>query len=341
MTVLGWDIGGVNTKAARVANGRIAHVVNRPFELQREPRRLAPLLREVAAELGAAAGARHALTMTAELSQMFRTKREGVHFVLDAMEAAFPGTRIETFTTNADFIPLGDARTQPLLVAAANWTATAAIVAIHYPDAILIDVGTTTTDIIPIAGGRIVASGRTDVDRLASGELVYSGALRTPCEAMAATVRVDGREIGVSAEGFALAGDVHRWRGALSDADYTVPTPDGRGTSREFVGERLARVICGDRLQLNERAITEIAEALAAAQVARIADAVHRVHARHPVIRRAVVTGLGAFIAQEAATAAGLDVVALQGELGTAAARCAPAAAVALLLDAHCAAMTS
>src|SRR5207253_1626806 len=83
----------------------------------------------------------------------------------------------------------------------------------------------TTTDIIPIRGGAPMARGRTDVERLREGELVYTGALRTPVEAVAPTVPVRGHETNVSAEGFALVGDVHVWRGELAPSDYSVPTP--------------------------------------------------------------------------------------------------------------------
>jgi len=70
------------------------------------------------------------------------------------------------------------------------------------------------------------------MERLREGELVYTGALRTPVEAIAVTVPVRGRPTGMSAEGFALAGDVHVWRGELAPGDYSVPTPDGRPASR-------------------------------------------------------------------------------------------------------------
>jgi uncharacterized hydantoinase/oxoprolinase family protein len=46
-----------------------------------------------------------------------------------------------------------------------------------------------------------------------------------------------------------------------------------------------------------------------------------------------VVTGVGAFVAARAARLAGLAVVPLADSLGDGAARCAPAAAVALLLE--------
>jgi probable H4MPT-linked C1 transfer pathway protein len=336
--VAGWDVGGVNTKVAHVDAGRIASVCGRPFELQRAPDRLVTLLRELASEAGCPAGAAdvlHAVTMTAELSQMFRTKREGVAFVLDAIESAFPASPISVFAVDGRFLAPADARAEPLAVAAANWSATAHLVARDHPDSLLIDVGTTTTDIIPIVGGRVAAQGRTDPGRLASGELVYTGALRTPAEAIASEIPLRGETVGVSAEGFAIAGDAHLWRGDLVPADYTVPTPDGRPATREFAGERLARVICADREMLDEAAISLVAEALARAQVQRITAAIRRVVARHPSLEVAVTTGLGAFLADAAARAAGLAVVPLANELGDAAARFAPAAAVALLGDQH------
>jgi len=333
--VAGWDVGGVNTKVAHVDGGELASVCGRPFELQRAPGRLVPLLRELASEAGCPTrdvDVVHGVTMTAELSQMFRTKREGVAFVLDALEAAFPSSEVQVFAADGRFLAPPDARAEPLAVAAANWSATAHLVALDHPGALVIDIGTTTTDIIPIVGGLVAAQGKTDPERLASGELVYTGALRTPAEAIASEIPLRGERVGVSAEGFAIAGDAHLWRGDLAPADYTVPTPDGRPATKEFASERLARVVCADREMLDETAISLVADALARAQVQRVAAAIRRVVARHPWIDVAVVTGLGAFLAEAAARAAGLKVVPLGDELGDAAARFAPAAAVALLL---------
>lgn len=337
--VIGWDIGGVNTKVTAVDGGRVLAAHQEPFELQRDPGRLAALLRDLAARVTTAAGRtpaaprRHAVTMTAELSQLFRTKREGVEAVLDAVDAAFPGEAIAVFLTDGRFVAPADARALPLLVAAANWVATARMVARAHLDALLIDVGTTTTDIIPIVGGDVVATGWTDPARLTSGELVYTGALRTPVEAITSRVTIGDQAFGVSAEGFALAGDVHLWRGDLSPADYTVPTPDGRPATRAFAGERLARVVCADREMLDEPAIDALADQVASAQVARIAAGIRATLRAHARLRLAVVTGLGAFLGQAAARATGLYVVRLADILDADAARCAPAAAVALLLE--------
>jgi probable H4MPT-linked C1 transfer pathway protein len=328
--VLGWDIGGVNTKGARVAQARVVAARAVPYELQRDPAALAPLLRRLAQDVGAAPGDRHAVTMTAELSQLFRSKREGVGFVLDAVTAAFAEECVRVWTVDARWLTPAAARREPHAVAAANWAATAHFVARLVPDCVLIDTGSTTTDIVPIAGGVPRAAGATDSERLCEGELVYTGALRTPAEAIAVTVPVRGRASGVSAEGFALAGDVHLWRGDLAPEDYSVPTPDGRPATRRFAGERLARVVCADRELLDDDGIDAIADALWDAQATRVRDAVLRARARCPGVAHAVVTGLGAFLAAEAARRAGLQVIHLADRLGPAA-RHAPAAAVALL----------
>ena len=331
--VIGWDIGGVNTKVARVSEGVVRAACGRPYELQRDPGALVPLLRELAADVGGDAASAHAVTMTAELSQMFRTKREGVSFVLAAMEAAFGSAAVRVYAVDGRFLTIGDARDEPLAVAASNWAATARAIAADHPDALLVDVGTTTTDIIPIAGGTLAATAHTDPGRLASGELVYTGVLRTPADAIVDHVTIAGARTGVSAEGFALAGDAHLWRGDLDPVDYTCPTPDGRPATREFAGERLARVVCADRDLLDDVAVSSIAGALAGAQVARIAAAIGRVRTRHPSLRTAVVTGLGAFLGAAAASAAGMTVHLLAADLGDAASRCAPAVSVALLLE--------
>ena len=332
--VLGWDIGGVNTKVVRLVTGSEGPAIRSasvPLEIKREPTALVRTLVEAARSVGGSASDLHAITMTAELSQAFRTKREGVGFVLDALEAAFPGGRLHVYSVDGCFLAPAKARELTLAISAANWAATAALVARSIPTCILLDIGTTSADLTPIVDGRVAAQGRTDPERLLSGELVYTGALRTPVEAIAQQVPLWGGVAGVAADGFALIGDVHLWLGRLALEDYTCPTPDGRLPTRGSAGERLARVVCGDRDMLDEAAIDGIAIALARAQIQTVSRALQRILKRSPEIGTAVVAGLGDFIASEAAASLGLQIVPLADELG-AAARTAPATAVAWLL---------
>jgi (4-(4-[2-(gamma-L-glutamylamino)ethyl]phenoxymethyl)furan-2-yl)methanamine synthase len=332
--IIGWDIGGVNTKVSRLLphdRQAVPHTASLPYELQREPGGLAAVLAAAAEAVGWEAGDVHAVTMTAELSQAFRTKREGVRFVLDALQAGFPDSLVYVYTVDGRFVDPADGRDNPLRVGASNWSATASWVARTFPTCVLIDIGSTSTDLIPVIDGRVAATGLTDPERLLSGELVYSGALRTPAEAVAQTVPLWGGHAGVSADGFALIGDAHLWRGDLRSEDYTCRAPDGRPASRVYAGERLARMVCADRDMLDDSAIDAIATALAEAQVETVVRALRRVRTSWPAISIAVVTGLGEFIGKEAALAAGLTPVSLTEQVG-AASRTAPALAVAWLL---------
>jgi (4-(4-[2-(gamma-L-glutamylamino)ethyl]phenoxymethyl)furan-2-yl)methanamine synthase len=331
-SILGWDIGGVNTKATRLMPPSWKSLsLCLPYELQRDPAALGPTLHLAARQLGAGSEDLHAITMTAELSQAFRSKREGVGFILNALEATFPPDRIHVYTVTGTFVSPQDARRQPLEVAASNWSATAHWVASLVPTCVLIDIGTTTTDIIPIVDGEVSARGRTDPDRLGTGELVYTGVLRAPVESVTDQVPLRKTPTGLACETFALMGDVFLWLGALQPEDYTCPTPDGRPATRQFAGERLARAVCADAEMLGEDDISGIAAALAGAQLQRITDAVRCVRGRHPRIDTAIVTGLGAFQGVQAARAAGLATSLLSG-IADVPAQTAPATAVAWLL---------
>ncbi|HEX7088641.1 MAG TPA: hydantoinase/oxoprolinase family protein [Longimicrobiales bacterium] len=331
--VLGWDIGGANLKVARVVDGAVVAAVEEPFALWREPGRLPEALGRLAARVGGG-GSAMAVTMTAELADCFATKREGVAFVLDALRTAFPDCEPRIYGVDGRFHSPDAARCAPLRVAAANWAAAAAFVARQHRDALLIDVGSTTTDIIPLVSGRIAARGRTDPARLMSGELVYTGVLRSPVMSIVRRVPLRGRWCRVAAEHFAIAADVHCWLRRIPPGAYRCETPDGRGVSRREAAARIARVVCADLEMLSPRDITRIARHVARAQRARIVAAIRQVLSRlgAEAPRVALAAGAGAFLARDAARAAGLRALDLGATLEPAAARALPAAAVAWLL---------
>lgn len=366
--VVGWDIGGVQLKAAVVAAGGTpadARIAVRPFEVWRGRQRLSDVLREVAAELGGVdPDVPMALTMTAELSDAFRSKREGVLFVLDAIRAAFPRNPVFGFDHHGKFVPSEAARARPLDLAATNWIASALLLATHVDDCILMDVGSTTTDIVPIRAGRLVAEGDTDLSRLTAGELVYTGVLRSNPNTLTTTVPVGGRPCRVADEHFAIMADVYVLQGRLDPTGYTCRTPDGRGTTPAACAERLARLVCADLEALGMPTVTRMAAYVAERQLQAIGGGLAQVLSRwegsagrpedggpkssdkasrrgpedRPRPARESVSvapaGAGAFLAEEVARRAGLAVLEpgrVWGGEGVA----LPAVAAARLLSAH------
>ncbi|MFL5905413.1 MAG: hydantoinase/oxoprolinase family protein [Solirubrobacteraceae bacterium] len=327
--VIGLDVGGANTKAVW-RDGVQRRTVSRPFEVWRGREALEAVLREVVAEVAPEPVDAVGLTTTAELSDAFRTKREGVGFVLDAAEAALDARQLLALTTAGELVPVTEARARPLDVAAANWVASALAVAGLHADALMIDVGSTTVDVIPIAAGRVAAVGRTDLDRLLAGELVYTGALRTNLAAIAPRVPVRDCWCPVTSELFAISADVQLVLGHITRDAYTCATPDGRPPSVEYARERVARLVCSDAEQLAAEEIDAIAAFLHAEQVRQIEAAARRVSGRFEGAPPVVPLGAGAFLAREAAQRLRRAVVELPGSAAERDA--APAAALSELL---------
>jgi len=293
--VIGLDVGGANTKAAVVDGDGPARIVSEPFEVWREPGAMSEVIASVVARLGDER-APVALTTTAEL------------YVLEATADALPARRLRVMTTEGELIGMEEARAEPLRCAAANWMATALLVARSLSDAILVDCGSTTTDVIPIVAGTVAAQGATDLERLLAGELVYTGALRTNLAAVLAHVPVGGRPCPVSSELFAITADAHLLLGNLVPGQCTCSFPDGRGTSTRDVRSRLARVVCADPEQLADGDLDAIAAAVEEAQVASIAAALERVGARARAGAPVIAVGLGAFLARSAAARCGMAI---------------------------------
>lgn len=143
--VLGYDVGGANTKAAlvRVKNGKLldAKVAVEYFPVWKEPEKLVNVLLTLKGRLGGSRLDGVGVTMTAELSDAYQTKREGVNHVLGCVKKAFPEVPVYVLNTDAELESLEVANQEPLGVAAANWAATGWLVAQHLKNCVVVDVG--------------------------------------------------------------------------------------------------------------------------------------------------------------------------------------------------------
>ena len=332
MQFLGLDIGGANLKAAD--GGGFA--TSLPFPLWQKPHELAPALGELIAAAPRCDGL--AVTMTGELADCFETKQAGVNCILDAVEEAAGPRRLRVYLTSGDFVASAEARERWLEAAASNWHALASLAAKYceHGDGLLLDIGSTTTDIIPIRGGSVAAVGRTDPERLLSGELVYTGIERSPACAVAQSIPWRGADCPLAQELFATMRDVYLLLGDVSEDPHDRNTADGRPATRAAAHVRLARMICGDSTMFAPAEARAAAKAVARRQIAALCTAARRGLDQHPrSTRTAVISGGGEFLARRVLDSIGWGgpIVALSQQLGPGASRCAPAHAVATLAN--------
>jgi (4-(4-[2-(gamma-L-glutamylamino)ethyl]phenoxymethyl)furan-2-yl)methanamine synthase len=338
MTVIvGWDIGGVHLKAARAENGRIVEALQLPSPLRHGLDALTAAFAEARARMGAAD--HHVLTMTGELADTFASRAEGVDaLVAVAMRALAPAS-VSLYAGRASFVPPERAVRHVEDVASANWYATATYVADRHPAALFVDMGSTTTDIVPVREAKVSARGYTDAERLAVGELVYTGLVRSFVMATADRAPFAGRWVGLIHENFATMADMHRILGSLPEDADQMPTADGRAKTIEASRARLARMIGHDAGDASDAAWSGLAQWLAEAQIRTIVDGAMLVlsTAAMPAEAPVVSAGIGEAVVREVARRLGrrcIDIGTLFDAVPEArarAAQCAPAAALALI----------
>ncbi|OYT27383.1 MAG: hypothetical protein B6U97_01635 [Candidatus Altiarchaeales archaeon ex4484_96] len=312
MRLLGLDIGGANTKTS-FTDG--AELIKRScyFPIWKKKHQLPSLLSDLINEYNPV---KVGLTMSAELSDAFINKKEGVYYVLDSVESAFKG-EIHVLSSDGVFISPDEAKANHMRVASANWAATSGYAAKRYDNGVLVDVGSTTTDIIPFRGGEVVALGKTDLRRLQCGELIYSGILRTNIATLTDCVPVDGVNTKISAEFFAQTADVYTILGLLKQKDYSSETPDGRGKSIKECCARIGRIVCADNLMLKDKTIKETAFYLKKQQIKKLSQAIKKISEKWG-INQAYICGSGFPLGKEAATKAGLKAHKLEIDSSTA-----------------------
>jgi probable H4MPT-linked C1 transfer pathway protein len=334
--IIGWDLGGANLKLARIEHGRVLEVEQVPCPARQDPGKFDAALKEALALCPASA--RHAVTMTGELSDVFSERSEGVAYLVEMMRKAF-GDDTLFYGGRAGFLSAEEAIARPLDVASANWHASARLVARRCSNGLFVDIGTTTTDLVPLRSGQPAMRGYTDGERLAARELVYAGVVRTPVMALSRTAPFDGTVQGVAAERFATMADVYRLMDELPDDADPYPTPDLRGKSKEGSAARLARMLGRDVSEAPLGAWVDLAAFFAKVQISELLKAARALAEREALAADAPVIGAGCgrFLAQRLASELGrpyrdfTEMIEVAPEAREMAARCAPAVAVAQL----------
>ncbi len=243
--IIGWDIGGAHVKASLLRGGEVIDAAQWPCPLWQGLDHLHHALSEAQQRWPALHQAEHAVTMSGEMVDLFADREEGVQRIAAVIAQTFAARTLHFFAGDAGWCTPGEVTGQWRHVASANWLATALHCAMQVAegDALLVDIGSTTTDVIALRRGRVLTAARTDADRLASGELLYHGVVRTPLCALAQRIAWRGREHNVMNEFFASTADVYRATGELDAAHDQAASADNAAKAWPCTQQRLARMI--------------------------------------------------------------------------------------------------
>jgi (4-(4-[2-(gamma-L-glutamylamino)ethyl]phenoxymethyl)furan-2-yl)methanamine synthase len=339
--ITGFDLGGAHLKAAQVTHGgEVVRALQGPSPLWLGMDRFETALDEAVSRLAPIGLC--AVTMTGELADLFPDRTAGVQTLIEALRARLPAAKHWVYAGRIGFLEPKEASRRALEVASANWQASAAWISRQVSEALFLDIGSTTTDIVPLKGGRVAAVGWTDRERLVSEELVYTGLTRTPLMAVASHVPFQGRWQTLMAELCATTADVYRVLGELDEEIDQLPAADGGEKTAEASARRLARMVGADPSDAGPEAWQDLARAFTEAQLRLIHGAALTNLSRAVLSQDAplIGAGIGRALVERLAARLGrpyLDTSRYFPSAVEAApwtAHCAPAAAVALLLNA-------
>ncbi|MCA9182414.1 MAG: hypothetical protein KDA51_13205, partial [Planctomycetales bacterium] len=225
--VLGIDIGGAHIKLANSVGQSAAWY----FPMWSAADELANSLRqgiECFSKDTRSTYSHIAVTMTGEMADCFATRAAGVEFILQQVASALTTVELHVYSVDGSWLTPQSACQRPWDVAASNWHALAEWI-VRYVVAdcdnlrLVLDIGSTTVDVIPIIGRRIATTARCDSERLRMRQLVYTGVGRTPIAAILTSATLDGVHWPLVAERFATSDDAYVALGIVPAADLMWP----------------------------------------------------------------------------------------------------------------------
>lgn len=292
MLSLGIDIGGANTKAVSFTDDVIENEWLEHIPLWKGTDKLYNFLEDLQESVNPHTVG---ITMTAELCDIFESKKKGARKIVKKGTEIFQSENIFYLSKDGVLLPPNRALKSIEKLSASNWMASGLLVGRKFSNCLLIDIGSTTTDLIPIKDGKPAPEGWTDFERLQTKELVYTGLLRTPPPYLKSTISLNDTEIGIASEYFANMADVYRVLDILEEENYTCETPDGRGKDKENCKRRIARLVCSDLEEIGEDTVKKIARKVHHAQINQIRNAIVELKDLHEIKNQTptIVTGIG------------------------------------------------
>ncbi|QWF69965.1 H4MPT-linked C1 transfer pathway protein [Methylomonas paludis] len=241
--IIGWDIGGAHVKAACLnPAAEVLHVTQLACPLWKGIGYLHSAVASYLLTLPAGSYS-HFITMTGELADCFNSRVEGVDTIIRVMQQHLSQQQIWIYASQFGF--LSPAEIQPshyMAIASVNWLASAELAAKACQFGLFVDTGSTTTDIVLIENQQLQVKGYSDYQRLVSGELLYTGVIRSAVMAVAQQAEFNGQNMGLMTEYFATMADVYRVCGDLDEAHDQADTADGAEKTLQASARRLSRL---------------------------------------------------------------------------------------------------
>jgi probable H4MPT-linked C1 transfer pathway protein len=341
--ILGWDLGGAHTKAALIDNtGRVKNVEQAPCPLWQGLNHLHSGIDSVIQSInGNYKDLRHAVTMTGELVDLFPNRDSGVKVLIETMGSHFSSEMLAIYAGPAGFLNPAHALGHSSEVASANWFASASWLAERLPEGLLIDVGSTTTDLIPFADKHVLTRAYSDHQRLINQTLIYTGVVRTPLMAITDKAPFDGEWVHLMAEHFATTADIYRLNGDLPESADLLPSADNGEKSVKGSARRLGRMLGVDAAVTDLNAWRNLSRYIAEQQLRLLVDACERILCGPGLSSNAplVGAGVGRFLVERISQRLERPYVGFgtlfycDEQLESRVAECAPAVAVASLAN--------
>ncbi|MDD1622456.1 MAG: H4MPT-linked C1 transfer pathway protein [Methylococcaceae bacterium] len=344
--IIGWDIGGAHVKAALLnGNGEVLRVIQEPCPLWKGMDHLDYALATILRSLGSGPHL-HVMTMTGELVDCFPGREHGVNAIIQTMQAKICGEELLVFAGREGFLNVdGIRQAHYMAIASANWLASAELAAERCRTGLFVDIGSSTTDILLIENHALQALGYTDYQRLVSGELLYTGIVRTAVMAIAQRAEFNGQEMGLMAEYFATMADVYRLTGDLNEAHDQAETADGAEKTPLASARRLSRLTGYEFTEADWPMWLQFARQLKQRQKHTISQAcLKQIERSVDATELCLIgAGVGRFVVRELAGELGFPyrdfaefIMAADDETVAGTADCAPAVAVAYLAGGFC-----
>ena len=254
--LLGWDIGGANIKVCVFnSDKKIIQMHKKNLNIWNDFSDINFFFNTVL-NLYKDYDIKSFITITAESCDNFKDRNEGIISILSECDKNIVGKKYY-YTNKNIYVDYKEAVNDTSKLFSTNWILTSNFLNASNKIDLIIDVGSTTTDII--FKNINIDNNINDYKRLTNKTLLYAGVIRTPLPMLTDEVLYRSNYTSLVREVFATTGDIFNVLGDINFIDHNYVGSDNLQFTLENSLIRLSRVIGLDYDQSDKKNIIEIA----------------------------------------------------------------------------------